>query len=116
MKKITVNDPLLPVGDIVDQMLEKRPLPMGLAEFDIWADRIISGALLKADIISQKHALANMIVHECGTTESHKEDGYFIHRLRKNAANLIAIAKIDEYQKLAAEKAKQNEQVDLDKL
>jgi len=115
MKKLT-NDPLLPVGDIVDQMLEKRPLPLGMQEFEDWSDRVISGALLQADVISQKHALANMLVHELGPTESHKEDGWFIHRLRKNAANIIAIAKIEEYKKIAAERTAKNDNVDLNSL
>ena len=55
------------------ELLVKRPLPQGMTEFEEWADRIISGALVTADPMSLKFALANMIMH-LGPTESHKED------------------------------------------
>lgn len=74
---------------ILDQLNEPRPLPMGRAEFEEWSDRIISGALVKADIPSQKFALANLLLH-LGPTESHKPDAFFIHSLRKFAVNQVA--------------------------
>lgn len=81
---------------IIDQMNEPRPLPMGRADFEEWANRIISGALIpggeedkEAFIEGQKFALANMIMH-LGPTESHKPDAYFIHQLRKVAVNQVA--------------------------
>lgn len=81
---------------ILDQMHEPRPLPMGRQEFEEWAGRIISGALVpggdddkEAFIDSQKFALAEMIMH-LGKTESHKPDAYFIHTLRKGAVNQVA--------------------------
>lgn len=77
---------------IVDQLNEPRPLPLGSEEFDIWAARIISGALVKADNDSQVFTLANMIMM-LGPHESHKPDAYFIHGLRKVAANQVADAK-----------------------
>lgn len=98
--------------DIVLQMQEARPLPMGRADFDEWARRIISGALIpdaegnvyqeymenndpasKYSIFfeSQKFALANMLLH-LGPTESHKPDAFFIHSLRKFAINQVADA------------------------
>jgi hypothetical protein len=80
-----------PVAVIQDQMLEPRPLPLGRAEFDIWAERIISGALLDADKESMRFSLANMLLH-LGPTESHKPDAFFIHSLRKFAVNQVADA------------------------
>ncbi len=80
-----------PKGVIVDQMNERRALPTGMQEFHEWADRIISGALLSADVESQKYSLANMLLH-LGPTESYKEDAFFIHSLRKFAVNQIADA------------------------
>ena len=79
-----------PVAVISDQLKEPRPLPMGVKEFHRWADRIIGGALIPgADHESQKFAIANMILH-LGPTESHKEDAFFIHMLRKVAINQVA--------------------------
>lgn len=90
------NTELTPVGDITAQMLEPRPLPMGRSQFHEWADRIISGALVSADIRSQKWALANMLIH-LGPTESHKPDAFFIHSLRKAAVNETADAMRKEF-------------------
>ena len=74
---------------IISQMNEARPLPQGRTEFYTWADRIISGALVDADVQSKYWTLANLILH-LGPTESHKEDAFFIHSLRKLAANQVA--------------------------
>lgn len=76
---------------IQKQMGELRPLPMGRKEFEEWSDRIIAGALVSADVNSQKWTLANLILH-LGPTEDHKEDAFFIHSLRKLAANQVADA------------------------
>jgi len=76
---------------IIDQMHERRPLPLGRKEFEEWSERIIAGAMIEADKESQKFALANLILH-LGPTESHKEDAFFIHSLRKFAANQVADA------------------------
>lgn len=76
---------------IIDQMLESRPLPMGMQEFDEWSDRIISGAMIEADHKSLKFALAEMIMH-LKPTDSHCSDAHFIHSLRKGAANQVAYA------------------------
>jgi hypothetical protein len=103
------NDENTPVDVIVAQMKEIRPLPLGMKEFDDWAERIISGALLppgSADpdtqYDSQKFALASMLMHLSPTTD-HECDGYFIKALRKSAINQIADAKMKELK----EKAKQ---------
>lgn len=82
--------------------MEPRALPLGMKEFDIWAERIISGALLPpasddpdTQYDSQKFALATMIMHLSPTTD-HECDGYFIKSLRKGAINQIADAKMKE--------------------
>ncbi len=96
---------------IVDQMTEPRPLPMGRKEFEEWSERIIAGTLLaggqedpQAFIDMQKGVLASMILH-LGPTESHKPDAFFIHSLRKSAANEIAHSVFKEYQVKVKEKA-----------
>lgn len=91
-------------------MNEKRPLPMGRKEFDEWAERILSGALIPGtDKESLIFTLAGEITH-LGPTESHKEDAFFIHRLRKLAINEVAISVMNEI-KIAhqARKAKEAE-------
>jgi len=75
---------------ILKQMQERRPLPMGVKDFHEWSDRIIAGACIPGVTPrSQKFALADMILH-LGPTESHKEDAFFIHSLRKAAVNQVA--------------------------
>lgn len=102
----TKNADDVPVTDISAQMREMRPLPMGRAEFDEWSERIISGALVPgADAQSQRFVLADMLTH-LGPTESHKQDAYFIHCLRKFAINQVAVAVRAE---LYAEKKKKDE-------
>ena len=84
-----------PVDVIIDQMNEKRPLPIGMDEFEQWSDRIISGTLLPDNmqlVESQKFALADMLMHLSPTTD-HECDAYFIKSLRKYAINQIADAK-----------------------
>lgn len=96
-----------PASVIIGQMNEPRPLPMGRQEFDDWADRLIAGALVPADPVSQKFALASMIMH-LGPTEDHKPDAFFIHSLRKGAVNQVAHAvfiEMKERQKAEAEAA-----------
>lgn len=83
---------------IIDQMNEARPLPIGMAEFEEWSDRIISGTLLPAEPESQKFALASMLVNLSPTTD-HESDGYFIKSLRKSAINQIAVAKMNDIKK-----------------
>lgn len=81
-------------------MKDPRPLPTGMAEFDDWADRIISGTLLPANPESQKFALASMLVNLSPITD-HECDGYFIKALRKSAINQIAVAKMEELRNAA---------------
>ena len=71
-------------------MEELRPLPMGMKEFEEWSTRIIAGALIPTeDETSLKAALAAMLM-ALGPTEDHKPDSFFIHSLRKAAANEVA--------------------------
>lgn len=88
--------PVLEVGDIKAEMMEKRPLPMGIKEFEEWSSRIIQGAMVGASERSLKFALASMVLHNLGPTESFKEDAYFIHCLRKSAANQVAHVVMNE--------------------
>jgi len=108
-----------PPDVIVDQMMEPRPLPLGRQEFEEWSDRMIAGAMLptehlKSDdekqifIDSQKCTLAGMILH-LGPTESHKPDAFFIHSLRKGAANQIAHDIGTEYRQRAKERLAKKE-------
>lgn len=93
---------------IAKQLTEKRPLPIGVTEFHVWADRIISGAGLPADSNSQKFALANDLMH-CNPNTAFETDVYFIHRLRKYAVNQVADAVRKELHAEAKERlAKQN--------
>ena len=75
-------------------LTEKRPLPIGMAEFDEWSDRIISGTCLPATSQSQKFALAEMIMH-LPPTDDCMDDLFFIKKLRKGAVNQIAYAKME---------------------
>lgn len=86
---------------------EPRPLPLGRLEFEEWSDRIINGAAIPgATTESLKFALAEMVLH-VKPTESFVSDGYFIHCLRKGAANQVAhtiFQEIKEKQKNGAPK------------
>ena len=110
------NDSWTPKEEIINQMNESRPLPMGLQEFHEWADRIISGALVPGGaedpevfIESQKFALANMLMH-LGPHESHKPDAFFIHSLRKFAINQVADTIRKELHQRAKERTAEKEE------
>lgn len=113
-------------NEILGQMSEPRPLPMGRQDFHEWADRIISGTLIPTDkdiprpdgldqpevfIESQKFALANMLMH-LGPTESHKPDAYFIHSLRKFAINQVADSIRKELHEAAKARTKAKEEAE----
>jgi hypothetical protein len=84
--KVLDNEPVASIGDITKEMLEKRPLPIGRTQFNEWADRIMSGAMVEASERSQKWTLAEMVMH-LNPTEAFKEDAHFILKLRKAAVN-----------------------------
>ena len=71
-------------------MQERRLLPVGLTEFHEWSDRIIAGSLLPATPESLKWQLAFLIC-ELPVSCTAETDAYFIQRLRKSAANQVAI-------------------------
>lgn len=93
----------LAVGDMTAQMLERRPLPIGRTQFNEWADRVISGALVDATPDSLKFSLAAMLMH-MGPTEAFREDAFFILQLRKAAVNQTAHAMMEELKKAQEEK------------
>jgi hypothetical protein len=76
-------------SSLLKEWTTPRSLPLGMTEFHEWAERIIAAAMVKADVESQKYALSDMILH-LNPTEDHKEDAFFIKRLRKVAQNEIA--------------------------
>jgi len=84
---------------ILGQMHEPRPLPMGQKEFVEWTDRIISGALIPCDDRDSLVAALAAMLMQLGPTESHKPDAYFIHSLRKAAANEVAHANFQALKK-----------------
>ena len=85
----------LSVGDITQAMLEKRPLPIGMTQFNEWASRIISGAMVKASERSLRWTLAEQVMH-LSPTEAFKEDAHFILKLRKAAVNETCAAVMRE--------------------
>ncbi|MES2215069.1 MAG: hypothetical protein V4485_03505, partial [Pseudomonadota bacterium] len=64
-------------------------LPVGVTEFNSFADSIIELTGPMADNDSMKWAIANNIIH-LPSTVSHKSKQYFVRVLRKAAANQIA--------------------------
>lgn len=80
---------VIAIDHIKEEMMEKRPLPIGRTQFIEWSDRIIAGAMVEASTRSQRFALASMLLH-IGSVESFKEDAFFIHSLRKGAVNETA--------------------------
>lgn len=86
------NSKYTPVSVIKDQLNEKRELPLGVAAFHEWSDRIISGACIPgATPESIKFALADQLMH-LGPTVDFETDLYFIKCLRKFAINQVADA------------------------
>lgn len=100
-----------PTAVIKDQLNEKRELPLGVAAFHEWSDRIISGACIPgATPDSIKFALADQLLH-LGPTVDFEADLYFIKCLRKFAVNQVADAMRHEIRdaakaKLAAQQTK----------
>lgn len=88
---------------------DERPLPVGMAEFNDFADRIIKLAGPYADEDSMKFALASVVIH-ADATRAHYSDSYFLERLRKSAANQVASQvfqdiKIKQAEQLAKQQA-----------
>lgn len=85
-----VNTALTTKNTILRQMNEPRPLPMGATEFKEWSDRIIAGALVPTENENSLRAALAVMIQSLGPQESHKSDAYFIHSLRKAAANQVS--------------------------
>lgn len=91
-KEVTANTAKTSAKTILEQMNEPRPLPMGQKEFVEWSERIISGAMVPTDDTDCLKAILSTMIMALPETESHKPDAYFIHKLRKAAANEVANA------------------------
>jgi hypothetical protein len=85
------NTKYTPVSAIQDQLLERRPLPIGREEWVAFVERIHSGICIPGVTMdSVAFALADQILH-LGPTEDFKEDAFFIHAIRKFAVNQTAV-------------------------
>lgn len=86
-----------------------RALPVGMTQFETWAERIMSQTGKFADENSMKFALASILIH-ADAKHGALPDKYFTDRLRKSAANQVASQVFqDVKQKQAEELAKQQE-------
>ncbi len=65
------------------------PLPVGLSEFETWADSIIELSGEFADKDSMKYAIASNLIH-LPHTKAKVPKAYFVNTLRKAAANQVA--------------------------
>lgn len=94
------------------------PLPVGVTQFNTWADSIIELAGPYASPDGMKQAIANMIMHAAprkGSDEARSSipKNYFVKGLRKGAANQIAshvFQEIQLKQKAALEALKKAEE------
>jgi len=98
---------------LLKQILSLVPsrLPVGVSEFETWANSIIELSGEFADRDSMNFALATMVMH-LGPQRSTVSKNYFVRSLRKAAANQVAgqvFQDIKERQKQAEEKRKQDE-------
>lgn len=94
---------------LIRLLKEPRPLPLGRLEFEAWSDKIIELANIPgATAESQKFALSEMIMH-VKPTQSFESYGYFVHQLRKGAANQVAHAIFCELKEARNAKAKNEE-------
>lgn len=66
-----------------------RALPVGMSEFETWAERILSQCGKFADEDSMKFALASILIH-ADARHGSLPDKYFTDRLRKSAANQVS--------------------------
>lgn len=64
-------------------------LPVGMKQFNDWAESIIELSGKYADDDSLRYALASMILHS-GSDKGSKPKAYFVNCLRKSAANQVA--------------------------
>lgn len=86
-----------------------RALPVGMSEFETWANRIINQNGKFADELSMRFALASILIH-ADSRYGALPDKYFSDRLRKSAANQVASQVFQDVKaKQAEELAKQQE-------
>lgn len=79
-------------------------LPVGLAEFNAWADSIAELTGPIADEVSMKFALASILIH-ADAKHGALPKSYFVDRLIKSAANQVA-SQVFQDLKLAQDAAK----------
>lgn len=103
-----VDKEYLSVGDMNDDRLERKALPIGKTQFMEWSDRIIQGAAVEADIESLRWSLAGMIM-QLSSTEAFREDAYFMLALRAAAVKQTAHSIADEIKTAYEAKKKQAE-------
>lgn len=83
-------------------------LPKGSSDFDKFADSIIKTYNIP-DMHSYRQAIATMILHLDPLTDR-KPKKYFALSIMKAMANEVAYSKIQEFKKLAEEKAKKEKE------
>lgn len=87
-----------------------RHLPVGMSEFETWAQRILSQTGKFADEDSMKFALASILIH-ADARHGSLPDKYFTDRLRKSAANQVSSQVFQNIKaKQAEELAKQQQE------
>ncbi len=76
---------------LINKLLQRIPrkLPVGVKEFNAFADRIIEQSGKFADDDSMRFAIATNIIH-ADASKGSVPDSFFISRLRKAAANQVA--------------------------
>lgn len=84
-------------------------LPIGLTEFNTWADEVIELTGQLADYDSMRFALASMIIH-VDAKKAAVPKQYFVRTLRKSAANQVASYVFQEIKQKQAEQQKLEEQ------
>ena len=85
--------------------LAPTKLPVGMTEFNTWADSIIELSGNYADADSMRFAIATMVLH-LGAQKSSVPKNYFVRSLRKTAANQVAQGVFQEIKLKQLEAAK----------
>jgi hypothetical protein len=98
---------------LLKQLLSLLPtkLPVGMTEFNAWADSIIELSGNYADADSMKFALASMVIH-LGPQRSSVAKNHFVRSLRKTAANQVAQAVFQDIKIKQQEAAKAAQQAE----
>lgn len=83
------------------------PLPVGMAEFDVWSQSIIDAYVLP-DNDSTRFALATMILH-AGSSEAYKPKRFFGLCVKKSMANQIAGGVMQDLKKKQEDRIKEEQ-------